>query len=111
MHEVVGHRQCKVAPDRARIGIGRIRRADRRPQRGDRTLTFDHERERRARRDELHQLAEERLLPVLGVVRLAELAVHMDELAGPQGETSALDAREDLAGQPSLHGVRLDQDQ
>ena len=74
MDEVVRHRECEVAADRARLGVGRVRRADRRPQRGDRTLAFDDERERRARGDELDELAEERLGLVLVVVFFAELA-------------------------------------
>ena len=72
---------------------------------------FDDEGKRRPRGDELDELHEERLLPVLGVLRLAELAVHMDELPGAQRETSPLDPREDLSGQPPLHRVRLDQDE
>src|SRR5205823_12799712 len=39
----------------------------------------EHERERRARRDELDELAEERLLLVLRVVGLAQLAEHEEK--------------------------------
>ena len=48
---------------------------------------------------------------MLRVVRLAERAIHVDELAGAEREASAFDSRKDLAGQPPPHGVRLDQDQ
>jgi hypothetical protein len=42
---------------------------------------------------------------------LAQLAIDVDQLAGTQREAAALDAGQDLAGEPSLDGVRLDQDQ
>ena len=61
--------------------------------------------------DELDELAEERLLAVLGVVRLAELAVDRDELPGAEREAAALDPREDLAREPPLDSVGLDQDE
>src|SRR6476619_1726326 len=48
---------------------------------------------------------------MLGVVRLSQLAIDLDELAGPQREAAAVDAREDLAGELSLDGVGLDQDE
>src|SRR5207249_3367786 len=57
------------------------------------------------------ELAEERLLPVLGVVLVGERPVNVDELRGTHGEASSLEAAEDLAGQTALHGVRLDQNQ
>ena len=58
----------------AGVGVGRVRRADRLAARRDRALALEHEREGRAGGDEVDELAEERLLAVLGVVRLAELA-------------------------------------
>ena len=58
----------------AGIGVGGVRRADRLAAGRDRALAFEHERERRPGGDEVDELAEERLLAVLGVVRLAELA-------------------------------------
>ena len=74
VHEVVRHREGELAAERARVGVGGVRRADRLARRGDRAFALEHERERRPRRDEVDELAEERLLAVLGVVRLAELA-------------------------------------
>src|SRR5436190_14849565 len=109
--EVVRHRERQVAANRTRCRLGRIGRADRRAQRCDRSLSLDDERERRARGDELDELAEERLLPVFGVVRLAELAADVNQLSGPEREPAAFDAREDLAGEAPLDRVRLDQDQ
>ena len=57
------------------------------------------------------ELAVERLLAVLRVVRLTELAARREELAGADGEAARLDAAEDLAREPPPHGVRLDQDE
>ena len=80
VHEVVGHRGGEVAADRPRRGVRGIGRADRRPHRRDRAFALDDERPRRARGDELDELAEERLLAVLGVVLLPQLAAGGDEL-------------------------------
>jgi hypothetical protein len=79
--EVVRHQERQVAADRAGIGVGRIRGPDRPAARGDGALPFEDERERRARGDELDELAEERLLAVDVVVPLGEIAVDADELA------------------------------
>src|SRR5439155_1859651 len=110
VHEVVGHRACQVAANRARLRVGRIRRADRLAQRRDRALALDDERQRRPGGDELHELAEERLLAVLGVVGFPQRAIDVDELAGAQHEAAAFDAREDLAGKPPLDCVGADRD-
>ena len=79
VHQVVRHREREVAADRPGRRLGRVRRAHRRADDRDRRLALERERERRRRGDELDQLAEERLLGVLGVVRLGELAVDLDE--------------------------------
>ena len=42
---------------------------------------------------------------------LAQIAIDVDQLAGAQREAAALDARQDLAGELSLDGVGLDQDE
>jgi hypothetical protein len=44
-------------------------------------------------------------------MRLAELAVDANQLAGAQREAAPFDAGKDLSGEPPLDGVRLDQDQ
>src|SRR5262249_7828313 len=44
-------------------------------------------------------------------VRLAELAVHMDELSTAQDEAAPLDPRQDLAGEPARHRIGLHQNQ
>jgi hypothetical protein len=68
--EVVRHRERKIAADRAGCGVGRVRRSDRRPDDRDRGFALDGERQGGPGRNELDQLAEERLLRVLGVVGL-----------------------------------------
>ena len=72
---------------------------------------LDDERPGRRRGDESDELVEEGLLAVLRVVLLAEVALHLQQLSRAYGEAAPLDPREDLAGQPSLHGVGFDQDQ
>src|SRR6476619_8151070 len=72
VHQVVRHRVRKIAADRSRLGIRGIRRADGLAHRGDGALALDDQRQCRAGGDEFDELAEERLLPVLGVMRLAE---------------------------------------
>ena len=86
-------RGCSASRARTRRGatagirVGRVRRADRLAARRDRALALEHERERRARGDEVDELAEERLLAVLGVVRLAELAAR-DRRAARRGASA-----------------------
>ena len=91
--EVVRHRERELAAQRAGIGVGRIGRADRLARGRDRALALEHERERRPRGDEVDELAEERLLAVLGVVLRAELARSDDEPRGADREAAALEAR------------------
>ena len=71
----------EVAADRAGLGVGGVRRADRLPHRRDRALALDDERPGRRGDDEVDELAEEGLLAVLGVVLGAEVAVDAEELA------------------------------
>ena len=112
MHEVVRHREREVAADRSRGGFGRVRRAHRRPHDLDRALALEDERERRPGRDELDELAEERLLDVLGVVAARRARGRPGRASRPRTiEPPPLEAREDLAGEPALHRVGLDQDE
>src|SRR5437588_5592965 len=110
VHEVVRHRHREIPANRARLRVGGVRRADRLAHRRDRSLALDHERPRRPRGAERDELAEERLLLVLGVMRLAQIAARGEELAREHGEAAALDARQDVAGETAPHGIRLDQD-
>jgi hypothetical protein len=61
--------------------------------------------------DELDQLAEERLLRVLGVVAAGEVLVDPQLPQGDDPQALALKPPQDLAGQPPLKGVGLDQDE
>ena len=64
-----------VAADRSRGGLDRVRRPHRGAHHLDRGVAFENERQRRRRGDELRELSEERLLTVLGVVLVRQLAV------------------------------------
>ena len=48
---------------------------------------------------------------MLGVVGLAELAGRGQQLARSDPEAASLDPSEDLGGETTPHGVRLDQDE
>ena len=111
MNEVVRHRQREIAADRPGGRIRGIRRAHCRSDDRDRRLTLEYERERRCRGDELDELAEERLLLVLGVVLLRELAINSQELCRAQLEPALLETLEDLAGELAPDSVRLDQNE
>ena len=65
---VEGHLEAEVAADRARSGLDRVRGADELPGSGNRLVALEHRGDQRAAGDELDELAEERLLGVLGVV-------------------------------------------
>src|SRR6266480_2792020 len=77
----------------------------------DRRLTLEYERERRCRGDELDELAEERLLLVLRVVLLRELAINSQKLCLAQFEPALLETLEDLASELAPDSVRLDQNE
>src|SRR6476469_7445932 len=111
VHEVVRHRHREIAADRARVGVCRVRRADRLAHRRDRSFAFHDERPGRAGGDEVDELAVERLFLVLRVVLPAELSARCDELAGAHVEAARLDAAEDLTCKTPPYRVRLDQDQ
>ena len=99
MHEVVGHREREVAADRpGRASAGFVapivvRTTEIAPS------PSSAERQRRRRSDELDQLAEERLLGVLRVVLLGEVAVDLDESRLARRQAAPLEAREDLPGE------------
>src|SRR5207247_1321772 len=65
----------------------------------------------RAGRDEVHQPAEERPLPMDRVVPLGEVAVHADELEADDLEPALLEPADDPAGQEALDTVGLDEDE
>jgi len=44
-------------------------------------------------------------------VLLGKVTVHLDELRGAHGQPPALESREDLAGESTLHRVGLDENE
>jgi hypothetical protein len=68
---------------------------------------FDHHEERRRASDERHQITEERFLGVLAVVGRGHLLGDGPELGRHQAQLLALQARQDLTGQPTLEAVGL----
>jgi len=111
MDDVLAHGEGEVATDRARRRLDRVGRAGQGAERLDRSLPLHHERHQRARGDELHELAEERPLDVLGVMGLGRLAVERTKLGGNQSQPLRLESRDHLADQAAADAVGLDQDQ
>ncbi len=98
----------RIEPGAASTGIGR---ADELARRRNGFLAFKHGGYERAARDELDELAEERLLGVLGVVLVCGRLVGGDELQRLDSKAFALEAGEDLAREGALESVGLDEDQ
>ena len=111
MHEVVRHRERQVAADRPRGSVDGVRGADGRPRHLTASSPSSTRAERRARRDEAHELAEERLLRMLGVVPFGEVAIDVEQLRRANDEAAPLEAPDDLAEQAALHRVGLDEDE
>src|SRR5207248_670993 len=109
--EIVRHREREVTAQGTWLRVRRVRRADRRSRGCDRAFALEHEGERWSRADEVDELAEERLLLVLGVVRLAELARRDEQARGAQRQAAPLEAREDLAGEAAFDRVGLREDE
>src|SRR5690349_12147398 len=101
----------EVPADRSRGGLHRVRRADHLARGGHGLLALEDQRHQRPGGDELDELAEERLAVVLGVVALGEVLVHRHVLQRDDAQALALEAGDDLAGQPARERVRLDQDE
>src|SRR3712207_2652650 len=109
--DVVLHLEAEVAADRAGGGLHRVGGAGQRAERLDRARALDDEREQRAAGDELHQRAEERLLAVLAVVLLGDVAVPGAQLGGDEAQALGLQARDRLADQATGDAVGLDEDE
>ncbi len=80
-------------------------------RRVDGLVALEHRGDERPPGDELDQLAEEGLLGVLGVVATGEVLVDVELAQGDDPQALALEARQDLTGEPALERVGLDQDQ
>ena len=111
MDHVLAHRDGEVAADRAGGGLERVGRADHLARGADCLLALEHHRDERAGGDEAHELAEERLAVVLGVVLLGQLRVHRHVAERDDAQALALEAGDDLAGQVARERIRLDQDE
>ena len=111
MDQVECHLEAEVAADRAGRCLDRVRRTDHLARGRDRLGTLEHRGDQRAAGDELDQLAEEGLLGVLLVVDVGDLHGRLDQPQVGDPQALALEAGEDLAGQPALERVGLDQDQ
>src|SRR5215217_6854560 len=92
VYEVGLHLEAVVAADRAWRRLDRVRRADHLACGVHGLLALEHQRHERATGDEVHELAEERTLGVLGVVLLRELALHRHALHSDDIEALALEA-------------------
>src|SRR5215212_5932457 len=87
--------QRVVAADRTGRRLERVGGADHLPRRLDRLEPLEDERDERAAGDEVHELAEERALAVLGVVLLGEVPLDGHVLHRDDREALALEAGED----------------
>ena len=98
----------RTVPGRGGDAVGRAEHgADDR----DRLVPLEHADDHRAAGDEVDQAVEERLALVLGVVLLAQGAVDLDELQGGDPQALGLEPLEDLADQPALDAIGLEDDQ
>ncbi len=76
----------------------------------DRARALERERDERARRDEVDELAEERPLGVLGVVLLGDGAGEHELLEPADAEPAALEAADQFGDESAADGVGLEQD-
>src|SRR5215212_2422720 len=105
------HLQRVVAAARPGRRLERVRGADHLAGGLDRLVSLEDERDQWSAGDELDQLAEERALPVLGVVLLGEVALDRHVLHGDDPQALALEPGDDLAGEAPPERVGLHQDE
>src|SRR5215217_1683568 len=103
--------EAVVAADRARRGLERVGGTDHLARGHDGLVALQHERDERAAGDELHKVAEEGPLAVLGVVLFGQVALDGHVLQSHDPEPLALEAGDDLAREAALERVRLHQDE
>lgn len=112
MNHVLAHGQSEVAADGAWGGLGHwVRAAGQLTPSVDGALALNDACNQWCGGDEVHQLAEERLIGVLFVVLLSGLAVSGAEIQLHQLQALALDAGDDFANVAVLDAVWLDQDE
>src|SRR5215218_6272821 len=111
VYEVRLDLEAILAPDRARGRLERIRSADHLAGGGHRLIALEHQGHQRAAGDEVHEVAEEGALAVLGVVLLGEIALDGHVLHRDDPEPFALEAGDHLAGEGPPERVGLDQNE
>src|SRR5580658_4412942 len=106
--EILGQQRGQITANRSRRGFGGVRRPHQGPHDAPGVLgPLHHQHHRRRSRDESRQLAVEGLVPVLLVVPGRGLLVDPTQLGGDDPQSLALEAEDDLAGEPTLDGVGL----
>src|SRR5215210_1395834 len=105
--QVVRQGEGEVAPDGAWRGLGRVRGAHKVPHNLYGALTPYPHRDDGGRCDELDELVEERLVAVLCVVLLGEVAAHVHKLHRVDVQALGLDAADDLTDEAAADAVPL----
>ena len=112
MDDVLADGQGEVTADGARGGLlYRVGATGKLAPCGDSGLALDDASNQRCGGDEVDELAEERLVLVLGVVLLGGLLVGDAQIHGDELQALALNAGDDLAHVAVLHAVRLDENE
>src|SRR5512144_2437823 len=111
VHHVLPDVQGVVAAHRTRRGLDRIGHPHEPADRVDRAGPLDDQGDERPGGDEVDELAEERLVRVLGVVPLGDAPIQRAQLERDEREALALQPGDDLADQPAPDAVRFDEDE
>src|SRR5450759_2261715 len=111
MHQVLADLERVVTPQRSRVRLHRVGHPHQPTHPVDRPGTLDHDRDQRSGGDEVDQLAEERLLGLLGVVLLGRGPVQRAQLQRHQRQTLALQPGDHLAGEATAYAVGLDENE
>src|SRR5581483_4285834 len=109
--EVLGQLDRQVTADRTPRRLARVRRAHQRPHHLERAGTLHDQEQRRAARDERHEIVVERLALVLRIVTGGSPRVDRAQVGGDELQPLALQPSHDLADEPALDGVRLADDE
>ncbi len=111
MNDVLRQLERKISPDRAGCGIERIGLAHHLADGRHRARALERQRDDRTGGDEVDQLAEERALAVLGVVRLCGGAVELHEAHAAKAEAAALEAADDFGHQRAAYRIGPEQNE
>src|SRR4051794_26285324 len=108
MYEIAQTDERVVATDRARCRLVWARRADHRTDDRDRVRPLEHERDDRRGADDLHKIVVEELALVDFVMLLGHRALDLQQAERGDPQAALLEAREDLARDAALDGIRLE---